>query len=69
MNWELKKQIVERFGAQWKFAHAIGEQEARVSLVVREKLRLKSEKKNQWALALGVERSAIFEDEKNANQS
>lgn len=35
MNQKLKAKIIERFGSQWKFAHAAGLHEAQVSRFVR----------------------------------
>lgn len=65
MNKELKAEIVRRYGSQFRFAQAIGEHEATVSKVVRERVNLREWEKERWADVLGADKDKIFEPPPN----
>lgn len=60
MNWPLKTTIIERFGTQADFAHAIHGAEAVVSKVVRDRRTLSTEEKKRWATVLGDTPERLF---------
>lgn len=63
MNRELKAAIIRRYGAQYRFAAALGIQEAIVSGVVTGKKALSQEDQRKWAKLLGVDEPDKLFDE------
>jgi DNA-binding transcriptional regulator YdaS (Cro superfamily) len=64
----LRARMIEFYGSQWKFAAVIGLHEARVSQVIRGKVRLDTEEQKRWADALGVaDIKQIFPEGGNAD--
>jgi plasmid maintenance system antidote protein VapI len=63
MNWPLRTKIVEKFGTQADFAHAIKSAEAVVSKVIRGRRVLAEEERKRWADALGAEIAELFGEE------
>ena len=60
MKHKLKVKIIEKYGAQWRFAPVVQEHESVVSKVVRERKELPDEKKRIWAKALDCKVEEIF---------
>lgn len=60
---KLKARIIEIYGSQWKFAHAIGVQEAIVSRVLKGKIPLSDSSIGTWAAALRVNEEEITVDQ------
>jgi hypothetical protein len=60
MNKQLKMKIISRYGTQADFALAVGDDEALVSRVVRERKILRPEKEEKWANLLGCKLIDIF---------
>jgi len=52
MNLKLKAKIIENYGSQYKFAHALGVREIEVSAFVRGHKSLSPEKRREWARLL-----------------
>lgn len=59
MNKTLKAKIVERYGHQWRFAHALGLPEADVSRVIRGHKALSPDEQRRWAKNLRCD-SEVF---------
>ena len=62
MLWNLKRQIHEKFGPQWRFAVHVEEPETLVSHVVTQRRELPDSKKESWAAALECDVKEIFEE-------
>ena len=60
MNKQLKVKIISQYGTQADFALAVGDDEALVSRVVRERRTLTPEKEEKWAGSLGCKTEDIF---------
>lgn len=60
MNRILKARIIERFGSQFSFAHALGIHEAMVSKIVRNRVRLSAEERQLWARVLKDDPDRLF---------
>ena len=60
MELDLKKKILEKYGSQIRFAHAVGESETVVSKVVRGWRSISQQKQEAWAKALECETKEIF---------
>jgi transcriptional regulator with XRE-family HTH domain len=64
MNKVLIARMVEKYGTQSDFAHALGIREGVVSQVIHGRRTLQDEEKQRWARALGAEFGELFgEDE------
>jgi len=61
-NLKLKGKIIERFGAQYKFARALNIVETDISAVIRGRKVLAGPAKEKWARSLGCESEEIFGD-------
>ncbi len=55
----IKARIIELYGSQWQFAHAIGVQESIVSKVLTGKILLSESAMKTWAKALCVNEREI----------
>jgi len=60
VNRILKARIIEHFGSQFDFAHALGIHEAMVSKIVRNRLRLSEEERRRWARVLKDDPDRLF---------
>lgn len=63
MNRLLKGRIIERYGSQFDFAHALGVHEALVSRVVRGRKVLSEEDRRHWARVLKDDPARLFPKE------
>ncbi len=59
-NLALKARIIEKFGAQFKFSHAIGVPEATVSRVINDVFQIRDSEKERWAKALHCKVTDVF---------
>ena len=60
MNMPLKLKIIEKFESQTHFAAAIGEDEAKISKVIRGWRKLSQEDQKKWAKVLSCNPQDIF---------
>lgn len=61
MNKKLKLKIIEIFNTQADFAQAIGEDDSKISRVIRGRRCLSQSEQNKWAKFLKCKRYEIFE--------
>ena len=60
MNMRLRLKIIEHFGSQVHFAHVLGQDEAKVSKVVRGWKTLSKKDQKKWSRTLGCDVNEIF---------
>jgi plasmid maintenance system antidote protein VapI len=60
MNQKLKAKIIENYGSQFRFAHALGTHETEISAVVRGRKTLEPDKLREWARLLNCNVEDVF---------
>jgi len=58
--WKLREAIVKEFGNYFEFSKIINEHESYISMVVRRRRELSSEKKERWAKVLKYKVEELF---------